>query len=196
MYILKALGFKIQYPTLETWGNYMTVKWDEFANMENLKLINQVKFPKFRHDSQYDYMLFRQFFLIFDVISLDYYHQFFNEKDLCACLIFLLIGITIKIFTFDLVKTSFANNDFDSKFYSYNSLLLSYFEKEFGIYQEDFVQSLKYVCQFFSINFEYSNPQSNSPAETYEDRIQIQTRNKENLKSIELIYKMRKNSAQ
>ena len=80
MYILKALGFKIQYPTLETWGNYMTVKWDEFANMENLKLINQVKFPKFRHDSQYDYMLFRQFFLIFDVISLDYYHQFFNEK--------------------------------------------------------------------------------------------------------------------
>ena len=149
MVILKELRFRIQYPTLETWSNYMMKRWDDFAREENKKFNNELIFPLFRNDPKYDYGLFRHFFLILDIISLDYFHIFFNEKDICSCLIYLIVGLGMNYFTMEMIGNFFEKKDYNASFYSFHNLLIDYFNREFSIFQEDFSQTIKYVCNFF-----------------------------------------------
>ena len=99
--ILKEMKFKIQWPTLETWGNYLTYKWDVFTMNEdnNDTMCNNGgirNLPKFRNDDKLNYSLLINFFMVLDAISLDYYYAVFDEKIICLCIMYLLIGIALE----------------------------------------------------------------------------------------------------
>lgn len=174
-------------------------KWDEFAKEQNKKFNNEWIFPLFRKDPKYDYGLFRHFFLILDIISLDYFHIFFNEKDICSSLIYLIVGLGMNYFSIEMIGSFFEKKDFNASFYSFHNLLIDYFDKEFSIAQEEFSQTIKYVCNFFQCfrekeTFNQFKGEVNlyiTVTQTYEDKIQFQTKNQDNISIIEQVYQLR-----
>lgn len=169
--ILKEMKFKIQWPTLETWGNYLTYKWDifttKFDNQNKMNsdvniinnsncIIQRCLFPKFRDDCQMGCSLLLNFFLVLDAISLDYYYMMFHEKHLCLCIIFLLVGIAMDIFNIEIIVNLFREMEFDSNYINYHSMFLNYIGNEYNVQEEKFRETLEYVAQFFNIIFDYS----------------------------------------
>ena len=87
--ILNTLNWKIIYPTLNDWANIITYQWDLFSDKE-AKHNNYL--PKFRNDKNYNDTLIKNYFLLLDIISLDYYSIFIHEKNICIGIIYYLIG--------------------------------------------------------------------------------------------------------
>ena len=98
--ILKTLNWKIQYINLSDLGNIFTNNWDNIINNLNKSFNNDDKFPVFRNDPKYNNLLLEHFFQILDFISLDYYFNFINEKYVCVCVIYIIIGVAKNIFTY------------------------------------------------------------------------------------------------
>ena len=182
--ILNELNWKIQFPNLSDWANYIMTKWDNFV-LDNINL------PKFRKDKKYGNQLFINFFLILDVISLDYYSLFIQEKGICVSLVFLLIGISMDYFSFNDVSNLFNNCNNVSKVVVFRQFFDSIFESEFKINKNEVSYYINYVCMFFKMNFQYEKP--NMEALTIEEELQFQTHNSYNIESINKILEYRNN---
>ena len=98
--ILKSLNWRIQYTNLCDLGNLLTYNWDNIINNLNKNFNAQDKYPLFRNDPIYKYLLLDHFFQILDYISLDYLFNFVNEKYICVSVIYIIIGVAKDIFSY------------------------------------------------------------------------------------------------
>ena len=183
--ILKSLGWKIQVPHLAEWGNLVMAKWDAFSEEKKYSL------PKFRGSAETNYYLFKNFFMLLDVISLDYYHIFINEKLICNSIIFLLIGQNLECFSMNDILNCFESENLNTKFYRFIGIFTNFLKEKFDLTFEQLRETVKYVCMFFYMTFVYEDTKYQTDSE--EEKNQIQTRNEKNQESIKRIMIIRKN---
>ena len=203
-YVLASLNWRIHFPNLAFWSNYTTVKWDEFSSEFNTKyaydlgIQNHIKLPRFRSNSSEEYFLFRNYFQLMDVLSLDYTSLHYSEKILSAAVVYLLIGLFLKHFDIPKIVKEFTK---DSSLFAthydlnmiFNRFLLNYLNCEF----DDLSDHMVYVSFFFNMTFDYALPEMPKDEEnekkivTQEEYLQIQTHNRFNIRSVENIIAQR-----
>ena len=202
--ILNTLNWKIIYPTLNDWANIITYQWDLFSDKEALNNNNYL--PKFRNDKNYNDTLIKNYFLLLDIISLDYYSIFIHEKNICIGIIYYLIGICKDYFQFQDILNMFSNhnnnnnnknnnnlnNINNSNLYAYKDWFTNICIKVFNFQIHELEESLNYIGLFFHLQFQYNKPVKEGI--TYEDNLQIQTHNSNNIQSMNEIYELRFNN--
>ncbi|MCQ2821487.1 MAG: hypothetical protein MJ252_29875 [archaeon] len=186
MEVLTTLKWKIIYPSLSQWGNTMMKEWDTFIK-ENVN--PNCGCPFFRNDSKYEDYLFKNFFVLMDVISLDYYHIFINEKYLCLSVFYLLLGLGMNCFTMTNVTDQLSSLNPNGNFFAFNEIFQHFTQSKFNIHLNELTDTITYSCLFFNMAFEYNEPiiKGTTPEETR----QIQVRNSSNLISIKKIREIR-----
>jgi hypothetical protein len=166
-YVLEILNYRIIYPNLGFWANYTLLKWDEFTDFFLKKYTfdlplyfkHGLKLPKFRENTDEEYFLFRNFFQIIDLITLDFEFMKFSDKLLSISIIYILVGLMLKIFTLSEVLKEYTNgSQFFSKFIELNDIFNKFINSYFATGLDDLIDHLIYVCQFFNIQFDYSLP--------------------------------------
>jgi hypothetical protein len=189
--ILQTLNWKIIYPTLNDWANLITHEWDLFSEKEANEHNNYI--PKFRKDRNFGDIIIKKYFLILDIISLDYYSIFMHEKNICIGILYYLIGMSKGYFGIDDVLNMFSrhNNNLNNNLYAYKEWFTNICINVFNFQIGELEESLNYIGQFFNCKTE-----PNPPVKTgisYEDNLQIQTHNKFNIESMNAIYELRFN---
>ena len=174
--ILKALNWKIQYINLCDLGNLLTVEWDSIINNVNKDLNDSDKFPKFRNDREYKNILLDHFFQILDFISLDYFYNFINEKYICICVIYIIVGVAKKVFLYKDALECFNNLQNYEKVRNYQRFFFNFSKQYFNININRISDILKYVCLFSGIKFESSNYAKDNSSEDI-NQLQIYNRN-------------------
>ena len=179
--ILKTLKWKIQYINLSDLGNLLTDKWDTIINKFNKDDNNNDKFPIFRNDPEFNNLLLDHFFQFLDYISLDYFYYFLHEKYICVSVIYIIIGVAKKIFSYQNAFQFFSNlNPQNSEnFLKYHHFFFKFSKQYFKITMAEIIDVLKYVCQFAVIKFETSSEDIQGEF-TYEEKNQMQRYNKNN----------------
>lgn len=165
--VLGILKWRINYPTLAFWSNMITDKWDtyssQFRTMYSFDMPDQFKrnviLPKFRARSDEEYFLFRNFYQIIDLISLDYQSLQYSEKFIVASVIYILLGLYLRCFTISTVVNEFTRNPHTcSNFYElntiYNRFTTNYLQIELNVLHHHVI----YTSFFFSMRFEYNRP--------------------------------------
>ena len=190
--ILKTLNWKIQYTNLSDLGNMFTNNWDNIINNLNKSFNNEDKFPLFRNDPKYNNLLLEHFFQILDFISLDYYFNFINEKYVCVCVIYIIIGVAKNIFTYEDAFEFFNNIKLvnNEKNRMYQQFFFNFCKQYFKISMAEILDVFKYVCLFSAIKFEpicddiYNNI-------SYEEKNQFQGYNTNNSINYEKLQEVR-----
>ena len=98
--VLKTLKWKIQYFNLCDLANILISKWDSIIIDLNKNFNEGDKFPVFLKDPKYNNLLFNHYFQLLDYISLDYFYNFLHEKYICVSVMYIIIGVAKKIFTY------------------------------------------------------------------------------------------------
>ena len=182
--VLKALNWKIQYNNLSDYGNMLTLKWDSVINTLNKDSNKSDKFPLFRNDPEYKDLLLDHFFQFLDYISLDYFFNFLHEKYICVSVIYIIIGVAKKVFSYENAFEFFnnLNPQNNEKFRIYQHFFSNFSKQYFKINMIEILDVLKYVCLFSVIKFETSFKDINNINNelTHEERNQIQRYNKNN----------------
>ena len=140
--ILKKLNWKVQTLTLNFWSNYLIHKWDTFISrqQQHNNIITFKSKP----------IMYIQFFGVIDVISMDYYNIFKDQKIICGCVLYLLIGLYMKIFTLGDVASKFSAHEIDSNnFVNFNMFMTSFLAKEYGVELNVVNEYIYYVSEFF-----------------------------------------------
>ena len=179
---LRELNWKINVPHLGKWSNIIMQKWDDFS-----KERSRIGLPLFRDNS--NYLLFKNYFSIIDVISLDYYHIFINESLICNSLLFLLVGHTIGCFDMNDILNCFEKENFNNNFYAFLQIFNQFLQLNFNLTFETITETIKYVCMFFNMTFDYKEPEYKGNSK--EELLQMQTMNYYNKDSIKKILKLR-----
>lgn len=179
---LKELNWKVNLPHLGKWSNFIIQKWDEFSNERS-----KIGLPLFRDNS--NYLLFKNYFSIIDVISLDYYHIFINESLICNSLLFLLVGHTIGCFDMNDILNCFEKENFNNNFYAFLQIFNQFLQLNFKLTFDKITETIKYVCMFFNMTFDYKEPEYKGNSK--EELLQMQTMNPHNKDSIKKILKLR-----
>ena len=179
--ILKTLKWKIQYTNLSDLGNMLTVKWDSIINSLNKDTNNKDKFPVFRNDPIYKNLLLDHFFQLLDYISLDYFFNFLHEKYICVSVIYIIIGVAKKIFSYENAFEFFnnINPQNNENFRIFQHFFFNFSKKYYKISMIEILDVLKYVCLFSVIKFETTCENINNEL-TYEEKNQMQGYNKNN----------------
>ena len=179
--ILKTLKWKIQYINLSDLGNLLTDKWDTIINKFNKDDNNNDKFPIFRNDPEFNNLLLDHFFQFLDYISLDYFYNFLHEKYICVSVIYIIIGVAKKIFSYQNAFQFFNNLNLQNSenFLKYHHFFFKFSKQYFKITMAEILDVLKYVCQFSVIKFETSSEDIQGEF-TYEEKNQMQRYNKNN----------------
>lgn len=149
--ILTTLKWKIKYPSLYTWADEVMSKWDKFSE-SNMHL----NLPKFRGNKKENNCLYKNFCLLIDVISLDYYHLFVSEKYICSSILFLLLGICLNCFNMVDIINEFVNANLNDIFFSFSSLFDNFLRETYNTTFEEINQTIKYTCVFFNMKFDYT----------------------------------------
>ena len=179
--ILKTLKWKIQYTNLSDLGNMLTVKWDSIINSLNKDTNNKDKFPVFRNDPIYKNLLLDHFFQLLDYISLDYFFNFLHEKYICVSVIYIIIGVAKKVFSYENAFEFFnnINPQNNENFRIFQHFFFNFSKKYYKISMIEILDVLKYVCLFSVIKFETTCENINNEL-TIEEKNQMQGYNKNN----------------
>ena len=151
--ILKTLNWKIHALTLNFWSNYLIYKWDTFISLQQQQQQRNNSIITFKAKP----IMYIQFFGVIDVISMDYYNIFKDQKIICGCVLYLLIGLYMKVFTLCDVSSKFSNNDNNNNyneidsdsFVNYNMFMTSFLTKEYGVELNSINEYIYYVSEFF-----------------------------------------------
>ena len=195
--VLKTLKWKIQYINLCDLANILISKWDSIIIDVNKNFNEGDKFPVFLKDPKYNNLLFNHYFQILDYISLDYFYNFLHEKYICVSVMFIIIGVAKKVFTYEETFQFFNNiNPQNTEIYrGYQRFFFNFVKQYFKINMVEILDVLKYVCLFSGIKFE-SDITPIYDSIQYKDIIQFQMYNKNNsynfqkLKEIREIYNL------
>ena len=195
--ILKSLHWKIQYTNLCDLGNLLTFNWDNIINNLNKKFSGSEKYPLFRNDPEYKYLLLDHFFQILDYISLDYLFNFVNEKYICIAVIYIIIGVTKNVFSYKDAFELFNNTDpiNNQKLRNYQKFFFKLCQEYFKINMIEILDSLKYVCLFSAITFEPPSEDIDIDMDTsFEERNQFQRYNNNNSTNFKKLKEIRESN--
>jgi hypothetical protein len=195
--VLKTLKWKIQYINLCDLANILISKWDSIIIDVNNNFNEGDRFPVFLKDPKYNNLLFNHYFQILDYISLDYFYNFLHEKYICVSVMFIIIGVAKKVFTYEETFQFFNNiNPQNTEIYrGYQRFFFNFVKQYFKINMVEILDVLKYVCLFSGIKFE-SDITPIYDSIQHKDIIQFQMYNKNNsynfqkLKEIREIYNL------
>ena len=190
--VLKTLKWKIQYINLCDLANILISKWDSIIIDVNKNFNEGDKFPIFLNDPKYNNLLFNHYFQLLDYISLDYFYNFLHEKHICVSVMYIIIGVAKKIFTYEDAFQFFNNikpqNTEISR--SYQRFFFNFVKQYFKINMVEILDVLKYVCLFSVIKFE-SDIDSIYDCIQSKDIIQFQMYNKNNLYNFQKLKEIR-----
>ena len=190
--VLKTLKWKIQYINLCDLANILISKWDSIIIDVNKNFNEGDKFPVFLKDPKYNNLLFNHYFQILDYISLDYFYNFLHEKYICVSVMFIIIGVAKKVFTYEETFQFFNNiNPQNTEIYrGYQRFFFNFVKQYFKINMVEILDVLKYVCLFSGIKFE-SDITPIYDSIQYKDIIQFQMYNKNNSYNIQKLKEIR-----
>jgi hypothetical protein len=160
--VLKTLKWKINYPTLAFWGNYVTHRWDDYAGLFVTHFAydidsSSLKLPTFRGRNNENYVFFRNVFQVLDSITMDIEYLNFSDKFLVLAVIYLFLGVYLRFYSIDDIVNEFTRDlHCYTNFYElniiFNRFLNNYIVCEF----DEIVEHIFYVSQFFVIEFDYT----------------------------------------
>jgi hypothetical protein len=79
-----------------------------------------------------------------------YYHLFKDPKIICGCVLYLLIGLSLKAFTIHDISLKFIKNEcFEEHRLDFNMYVSNFLVKEYGISLDTFNECICYVSEFF-----------------------------------------------
>jgi hypothetical protein len=190
--VLKTLKWKIQYINLCDLANILISKWDSIIIDVNKNFNEGDKFPVFLKDPKYNNLLFNHYFQILDYISLDYFYNFLHEKYICVSVMFIIIGVAKKVFTYEDAFQFFNNiNPQNTEIYrGYQRFFFNFVKQYFKINMVEILDVLKYVCLFSVIKFDSDITQIYDSIQ-YKDIIQFQMYNKNNSYNIQKLKEIR-----
>jgi hypothetical protein len=190
--VLKTLKWKIQYINLCDLANILISKWDSIIIDVNNNFNEGDRFPVFLKDPKYNNLLFNHYFQILDYISLDYFYNFLHEKYICVSVMFIIIGVAKKVFTYEDAFQFFNNiNPQNTEIYrGYQRFFFNFVKQYFKINMVEILDVLKYVCLFSVIKFDSDITQIYDSIQ-YKDIIQFQMYNKNNSYNIQKLKEIR-----
>ena len=190
--VLKTLKWKIQYINLCDLANILISKWDSIIIDVNKNFNEGDKFPVFLKDPKYNNLLFNHYFQILDYISLDYFYNFLHEKYICVSVMFIIIGVAKKVFTYEETFQFFNNiNPQNTEIYrGYQRFFFNFVKQYFKINMVEILDVLKYVCLFSVIKFDSDITQIYDSIQ-YKNVIQFQMYNKNNSYNIQKLKEIR-----
>ena len=199
---MKVLNWKIQFPSLAFWANYVSRKWDDFSLLFNSKenfligVTGNLSLPGFRINHELDYDYFRYYFQIIDVMSLDFESLRYPEHILCASVIYLLTGLRLKHFDLRTVSIISKDPSIISDFYNL-MIIFERFLEYLNCKFDDLVNNVSYVATFFGLPINNTLPQINSNQHypegpiAKEDFYQYQTINENNVEYVNYLMSLR-----
>jgi hypothetical protein len=164
--VLNILKWRINYPTIAFWSNYLTSKWDKFVvdfptkhSYDLNASFKRIKLPKFRAKTDEEYYFFRNFFQIIDAMSLDVEYLQYSEKILAAATIYLLLGLYLKCFTISqIVKDYWKDPSIYSSFGELNLIFNRFVTTYLNCGLDVVIEHANYVGFFFNLKFDYTGP--------------------------------------
>jgi hypothetical protein len=160
--ILNTLSWKIQYPTLAFWCNHITSKWDEYATTFDQEFAYDInwqnrKLPIFRNHTNEEYHLFRSLFQILDLITLDLGILNYKEKILVPSVIYLIVGVFLKYFSYNNIILEFSKDiNAYTNYYELNVIFNRFLNCFLEIELDDIIEYVYYVSSFFYLEFDYT----------------------------------------
>ena len=161
--ILNRLKWKIQYPTIAFWSNYITSKWDEYTSTFGETYAydlnwNNKRLPIFRNKSNEEYHLFRTLSQILDLITLDIEVLKYSEKCLVSSVIYLLLGVYLKYFTHEEIILDFVNDrNTYTNYYELNIIFNRFLYNYMNLELDDIIDHIGYVSVFFNLNLDFTS---------------------------------------
>jgi hypothetical protein len=205
------LKWRIHYSTPAFWCNYIMSVWDEFSDnfksnySFDLNLPENFRLPRFRNSHFEEYNFFRNFFQLIDLISLDFDSLKFSDRTITVTILYLLVGLFIEYFNLNQLL-NFLHKDLSlfNELYDLNTIFNRFCNLYLNLELDEIFENLNYVCYFFYMDFDYCNPTLPKDESTRhlsyellmktippEEFFQIQTHNRKNLQSLEMIKKMK-----
>ena len=190
--VLKTLKWKIQFINLCDLANILISQWDSIIINVNNHFNEGDKFPVFLNDPKYKNLLFNHYFQILDYISLDYFYNFLHEKYICLSVMYIIIGVAKKVFTYEDAFQFFNNiNPQNTEMYrGYQRFFFNFVKQNFKINMVEILDVLKYVCLFSGIKFE-SDIDPIYDSQQNKHIIQFQMYNKNNSYNIQKLKEIR-----
>jgi hypothetical protein len=165
--VLRILNWKVNYQSMAFWANLVTKKWDDFSQnfiekySYDLTLYFKVNFklPKFRSENKEEYLLFRYYFQIIDLITLDLNYLQFGDKSLCLTVMYLLLGLYLKIFDLTAVIKSFSSfNYMNEHLCEFNKVYNKFLNYYIGCEFDEISETISFASTFFCLNINYKLP--------------------------------------
>lgn len=192
--VLKTLKWKIQFPNMSFWCNYITVRWDEYAKMFSEEYAYDInwqnkKLPIHRNQTNQEYHMFRNLYQILDIISLDIEILKYSQKLIVVSVMYLNIGMLLKYFSQEDIITNFSKNiNTFSNYYELNVIFNRFLNYFLEIELEDIIEHILYVSLFFNLQFDYSTVDL-SPDEENQIVFIINSRHMKSFSNFKLIIK-------
>jgi hypothetical protein len=169
--ILNKLKWRIQYPTLAFWSNYITSKWDEYTSNFGETYAydlnwNNKHLPIFRNKSNQEYHLFRTLNQIIDLITLDIEVLKYSDRYLVLSVIYLLLGVYLKYFSHEEIILDFVNDkNAYTNYYELNIIFNRFLYNYMNIELDDIIEHIGYVSVFFNLTLEFTRVTFNEDEE-------------------------------
>ncbi len=160
--ILTTLCWKIQYPNISFWSNYITSKWDEYANSFSEEFAYDLnwqnkKLPIFRKHTNEEYHLFRSMFQVLDLMTLDLELLNYSERLIVPSVMYLILGVFLKYFSHNDIIMEFSKDiNAYTNYYELNIIFNRFLNCFLEIELDDIVEHIYFVSSYFYIEFDYT----------------------------------------
>ncbi|EAS02326.2 amine-terminal domain cyclin (macronuclear) [Tetrahymena thermophila SB210] len=200
--ILQKLNFMVNPPTVSFWGNWFMSQWDIFIQTsekaQNSKLVlqfyeNNSCFVQFRQATNQSYELFREYMQIMDFSILDVQTLQISATKLHCSIMYLVLGKAHGVYTLDDIQNEVAQGFiFTKKAQDFNDIYNEFASVSFGINIQNIVTCIQYISKFFVLPVTNALPfiisEMKEPLQgNYEDFLQYQTHNKNQIEKIKNI---------
>ncbi|KAL4489411.1 hypothetical protein ABPG72_002707 [Tetrahymena utriculariae] len=201
--ILQQLNFMVNPPTVSFWGNWFMSQWDIFIQTsekaQNSKLIlklyeNNSCFIQFRQATSQSYELFREYMQIMDFTILDVQALQIKATQLHCSIMYLVLGKAHGIYTLEDIQNRVSKGFiFREQCQEFNDIYNEFASVSFGINIENILPHILYISNFFTLPVNNTLPfiisEMKEPLQgNYEDFLQYQTHNKNQIEKIKHIF--------
>lgn len=155
--ILKALNWNINYPSLASWANLITSKWDAFADsFEGGRMIER-KLLRFRRGRfWFDYL-----FYILDLVITDIECMILTPMTSICALIYLLCGLDGKDFGMDAIMCLSSSTDPNvisallNNYTELNFVMNCFLSGTFNLSLSCIIECISLVSSYFLVKFQH-----------------------------------------
>jgi len=115
--------------------------------------------PLFRKESQENYFLFRNFYQIIDMISLNINSYRYKDRSIVLATMYLSIGLSISVFNLEkIIKYFPLHTQILTQYSDYNSVFREFMNIQIGLDFCDILEAIQYASRFYLLKMDYSSP--------------------------------------